>query len=308
MALIPKEWISILKNKSNNVSSSSSSSSNNLQNSVSDVIVTSDHGCQKILFIEASRGTIRSMVGSKNGTRPSEELNPKGVAVFKYRNEETNLEKLILIVVDSNNNRVQSFDIETGEFMNQFTNRKLMKQPFGVAVNQQNGQIIVANIDTNSVTVHAGYTNKTNNNNSNHTFGTLLKVIGVNDDIKFDHPRGVAINSRGDIIVSSNHKIDILDGSDFKLVKSFGSQGKETGQFSQPLGVCVDRRDNILVSDYDNHRIQIFDREGNWIHMFGKRGSSSGNSGCFFYLYDVVVDSDDNIFVADSGNRRICIF
>eukprot|EP01112_Ceratiomyxa_fruticulosa_P017885 TRINITY_DN5646_c0_g2_i4.p1 TRINITY_DN5646_c0_g2~~TRINITY_DN5646_c0_g2_i4.p1 ORF type:complete len:429 (+),score=68.50 TRINITY_DN5646_c0_g2_i4:985-2271(+) len=299
MTLIPQEWTRLWKNRSNSTGSSSSASSSQYSNS--DIIVTSDLGCQRVLLIETARGTIHSIIGGKSGAKQGELNNPKGVAVTKYRSS-TNLERVAVIVADANNNRVQTFDAETGDFLNMFANKRYLKQPFAVTVNQ-NEQIIVANIDTNCVTIHKGYSSS----GDNETFGTLLKVIGTSDGLKLKSPHGLTVNSRGELIISSDHKIDILDRK-HSLIKSFGSQGKDNNEFNQPLGVCVDRHDNIFVANYDDHNVKIFNSEGQWLRTFGKRGSGSGSSGNFFYLYDVLVDSENNIFVADGGNRRICMF
>ena len=43
----------------------------------------------------------------------------------------------------------------------------------------------------------------------------------------------------------------------------FGSNGEGNGQFNAPTGVAVDRQDNILVADWGNSRIQIFDSQVN---------------------------------------------
>lgn len=50
-------------------------------------------------------------------------------------------------------------------------------------------------------------------------------------------------------------------------LKSWGSRGKETGQFNTPHNIVSDRDGNIYVADRGNARIQVFDGEGNFQRM-----------------------------------------
>jgi hypothetical protein len=48
----------------------------------------------------------------------------------------------------------------------------------------------------------------------------------------------------------------------FKFIAKFGSRGSDNGQFNYPYFVATDNQDNIYVSEYSNHRIQLFDCNG----------------------------------------------
>lgn len=74
---------------------------------------------------------------------------------------------------------------------------------------------------------------------------------------------------------------------------------------------------NIVISDFHNHNIKIFTKDGAFIFSFGTNGewgllqksdsdifSGEGN-GQFNAPTGVAVDSQDNILVADWGNSRI---
>ena len=141
---------------------------------------------------------------------------------------------------------------------------------------------------------------------SNHpifTFGSE----GSNDG-QFFFPRGICINSKGEIIVAdcANHRIQIFD-KDGKFICKFGSTGKANGQFFWPKAVVINQQDNIYISGSGNDRIQIFNADGS-IHLLtiGLKGS---NDGQFNNPYGICIDSDNNnILVADRGNHRIQIF
>ena len=64
----------------------------------------------------------------------------------------------------------------------------------------------------------------------------------------------------------------------------------------------MDNRDNVYVADRNNHRIQKFDSDGNFITKWGKEGIGDGE---FYYPHDIAVDSSGNVYVAEEYNHRI---
>ncbi|HSD82654.1 MAG TPA: flippase activity-associated protein Agl23, partial [Anaerolineae bacterium] len=52
-------------------------------------------------------------------------------------------------------------------------------------------------------------------------------------------------------------------------VQTWGSIGTGNGQFSSPHGIALASDGSIYVADGDNHRIQKFDRQGNFVLAFG---------------------------------------
>lgn len=54
-------------------------------------------------------------------------------------------------------------------------------------------------------------------------------------------------------------------------------EGVDTAQFKQPRDVKVDSKGNIVIADADNSRIQIFDPEGKFMRMYGKKGTAPGD-------------------------------
>jgi hypothetical protein len=68
----------------------------------------------------------------------------------------------------------------------------------------------------------------------------------------------------------------------FKFVAKFGSYGSVNGQFRYPWFVANDNQGNIYISEYSNHRIQLFDSNGHWIKSIGSYGSGNGPMGIAF--------------------------
>ena len=77
----------------------------------------------------------------------------------------------------------------------------------------------------------------------------------------------------------------------------FGEFGVMEGQFTEPSGVAVNAQNDIIVADTNNHRIQIFDKEGRFKFQFGECGKRDGQ-----LLYPnrvAVVKSSGDIIVTE---------
>ena len=96
----------------------------------------------------------------------------------------------------------------------------------------------------------------------------------------------------------------ILKPFQVKPVLSFGKEGSGEGMFNSAYGVAVSDRDEIVVADRHNHRVQVFDSNGTFLRSFGHKGE---NAGEFSKPVGVAIDKDRNIFVADTNNHRIQI-
>ena len=91
----------------------------------------------------------------------------------------------------------------------------------------------------------------------------------------------------------------------FRPVLSFGKRGCSDGMFKYPWGVAVNARDEIAVTDSYNHRVQIFNSDGNYLRSFGREGNKAGE---FKFPAGIAFHKNGNVFVADEYNHRIQIF
>lgn len=89
-------------------------------------------------------------------------------------------------------------------------------------------------------------------------------------DGMFRQPTDIAWDSKGNSYISDgyvNSRIAKFD-KDGNWVKSWGSKGTGQGQFVIPHSIAIDNNDNVYVGDRTNHRIQVFDTDGNFKRMF----------------------------------------
>lgn len=128
----------------------------------------------------------------------------------------------------------------------------------------------------------------------------------------FNHPQGLAVDQESrDILIadSGNHRIScwrLNNQGKAEFSHSFGSEGTGNGQFRTPSDIALDEHGRCYVTDQGNHRIQVFDRQGNWLYSFGRRGYSTDDD--HFLLPTSIEYEDGYLFVSDLVNRAIKIF
>ena len=75
-------------------------------------------------------------------------------------------------------------------------------------------------------------------------------------------------------VVSSLPVVD-YEGNVTPVLSIGGTSGDKEGQFSHPWGVAVHyQTGNIFVADQNNHRVQVFDKNGKHLFKFGDRGGA----------------------------------
>ena len=125
----------------------------------------------------------------------------------------------------------------------------------------------------------------------------ILTLSGI------DEPIGVAINKKGEVVVTEGNRccISVFSPSG-ETIRSFGTQGSGNGQFDRPNGVTVDGEGNILVTDVYNH-IQKFTAGGQFITAVGKKG---GGPLQFNDPTDIAFNTINNkVYVVANGNQLI---
>ena len=61
--------------------------------------------------------------------------------------------------------------------------------------------------------------------------------------------------------------------TDLKFVRSFGTQGNGKGQFQYPYDIAFDDANNLYVTDYSNHRVQVLTTEGQFLRTFSQKAN-----------------------------------
>ncbi len=94
----------------------------------------------------------------------------------------------------------------------------------------------------------------------------------------------------------------LYKGIDTRII---AEPGNKQGQLKKARAIDFGPDGNIYVADTGNNRVQMFNREGEYIYSFGKRGDKTGQ---FKSPQGIAVNSKGILYIADSGNHRIQIF
>ncbi|KAF6106836.1 tripartite motif containing 3 [Phyllostomus discolor] len=85
--------------------------------------------------------------------------------------------------------------------------------------------------------------------------------------------------------------------ADGEFLFKFGSHGEGNGQFNAPTGVAVDSNGNIIVADWGNSRIQVFDSSGSFLSYINTSAEP------LYGPQGLALTSDGHVVVADAGNH-----
>ena len=134
----------------------------------------------------------------------------------------------------------------------------------------------------------------------------IIQVLGELELKKetFEIPRGLAVNSKGQIAVVDRKKHCVLiTDMEGNCIRKVSCHGNKDGQLHSPEDVTYLNDDNILVADELNHCIQQFNAQtGDFVKSLGKRGTRDGE---FQNPVSVCVDDEGRVIVADGRNHRV---
>ena len=245
----------------------------------------------------------------------------------------------ILYVADSENDRIQVFEIVSGNTCPSDTERIIdgvcfveefgssgnddgeFSSPSGLALDKDNGILYVADTSNHKIQLLS----LTGGSSDSLSFSNEFGERGTSDS-RFDKPTDLAINSNDILYVvdTENNRIKMYDltggsscpsGTD-EIIEdevcfddTFGSSGSSDGKFNSPTKIAIDKDNrDIYVVDSDNNRVQKFQEDGDFDNLeFG-----SSDSGDDEYLGSPsaieVHKESDYIYVADSSTDSISIF
>ena len=147
----------------------------------------------------------------------------------------------------------------------------------------------------------------------NSTMDKVLLQLGTtmekgNDDKHFDLPSGIAVLKNGNIVVTDgygNNRVVMFDknGKFIKQVaKGAGGpadKGTGPGEWVLPHKLAVDAQENMYIIDREGHRLQVYDRNLNYLREIKVEG---------WYPWDIGISrkGDDGFaFIADHAGERI---
>lgn len=130
---------------------------------------------------------------------------------------------------------------------------------------------------------------------------TLHTSIG-----NFNNARSFSVNKSGFIFIADNYNNEIIKIDTMgTVVKTVGGFGIGQSQFDDPFDLLANTL-NVYVADKNNDRIQIFDKDLNFLSTLKAANDNSNNA--FRYPTSVSVSNQGDIYVLDSDNKRVLKF
>jgi hypothetical protein len=219
-----------------------------------------------------------------------------------------------LIIVERDGHRIKISNIRTGALVCKFgeygSGEEQFSCPCGVAVTFDSSFVIVADFVNNRVQV----------------LRLVVGADGISAHLEFVRSLGrgmesakgqlyypfgvVLLQSNGGqqetvlVMEQNNHRVSqfALDGTFIGIFAGTGEQGSGDGEFISPQGITVlGSSGEVAVADRNNHRVQIFDSEGNYKRQFGTKGKEE--DGQFNTPTGIASDAHGNLLVTDRTNQ-----
>jgi sugar lactone lactonase YvrE len=135
--------------------------------------------------------------------------------------------------------------------------------------------------------------------------GSFGYADGTGSAARFYTPRGVAVDSNGNVYVADCWNNAIRKITSAGVVTTIAGTG-----FNSPIGIGVDSGGNVYVADSGNHTIRKITPAGVVTTLAGTAGSpgsadGTGSAARFSGPAGVCVDSAGNVYVADGNNHTI---
>ncbi|KAI6649663.1 E3 ubiquitin-protein ligase TRIM71-like [Oopsacas minuta] len=120
----------------------------------------------------------------------------------------------------------------------------------------------------------------------------------------FKYPLDVKVTTDKVLVLDSSDPCMFVFTSDHVLTNKLITRG-DGKQTTHPNCFDIDRYYNIIMSDYDNHCVYVFNREGEQIHKFGKKGQGIGE---FINPCGIALDNTGHIIVVCDKNTNCLQF
>ena len=131
--------------------------------------------------------------------------------------------------------------------------------------------------------------------------GTLARTFGHQGDAKgdFNYPAGLALLANGNLVIADTNNYRLQEvttaGKFVRLIIS--------AQAGIKPGAVAVSGNHILISDWQNHLVQILNSQGKILQQLGGVGEES-----LQYPQGIAVDRQGRILVADAGSTAIKVF
>jgi DNA-binding beta-propeller fold protein YncE len=177
----------------------------------------------------------------------------------------------------------------------------VMSDPAGLAIDEENRFLYVANTGSDQVLVYDADTLKLL-----RKIGTPGKNHTLTTPGDFSAPTNVAVDKDGNLFVTDtlNNRVEEFD-ADGGFIRAFGKNGDGPGEFARPKGIAVDCDGHVWVVDSMMNRLQVFTPEGHLRLIMGGFGMLPGQ---FQAVAGITIDKMNRVFTSEQFMGRVQMF
>ena len=254
---------------------------------------------------------------------PGELNNPRSLAIhYKTGN---------IYIADTNNHRVQVFSCN-GIYLFMFSEK--MNRPVCICISQNN--VFVTQWSSHRINMYElegkliksvgsegngeaqfnkprglDVSDRTNNiyvcDYDNHRIQILTEELKYHSMLGIDllkYPRDVKVTRDRVLVLDESDPCMFVFDSDLVLTNRLITRGVGK-QTNNPSFFDIDREYNIIMSDWRNNCVYVFNQEGEQIHKFGKEGQGIGE---FYQPRGIALDNTGHIIVVCLKNTNCLQF
>ncbi|XP_033125436.1 E3 ubiquitin-protein ligase TRIM71-like [Anneissia japonica] len=121
------------------------------------------------------------------------------------------------------------------------------------------------------------------------------------------YPMELTVNKKTRVLYVADreaHCVFKFNVDDGRLLGKIGSEGSEVGQMNEPIDVTLTKEGHMIITDFDNSRIQMFDANDKFMRTLV--GCGLKEDGKVWAPCGVTMDMDENIIV--SSNHKLQLF
>lgn len=136
----------------------------------------------------------------------------------------------------------------------------------------------------------------------NATGDTISVTLDFSEPVTIKDVASLVVTN-GSVVEEKLVPFNFEDLSVYQVLGTFGQAGEEAFQFDSPADIISDSKGNIYISDFDNGRVSIFDRAGNYLAALVK-GTGQDEFGPAF----MTIDDNDQLYVTDADEGGVAVF
>ena len=140
-----------------------------------------------------------------------------------------------------------------------------------------------------------------------------IKTIGITTNQSgrgFINPYDCAFTSDGRILVlnrcdsarSALVRIGVMTWDEDYLGEFSRGYGRGDGQWIHPVAMVLDDREQVYVTDEQQHRVTVLNLEGDFVRQWGERGDGPGQMNA---PAGMAINDQQIIYVVEQGNNRV---